>query len=429
MQQWYRKVVAFVVVSFFVSGCGGGSSLDEPSKVTLKGGELIADFPANVIKEDLVEKKLIAPTQSVFGFRAYKVPYTTTDEEGKEVNASGVVVLPSTLGVSSEDAQKLQQMNQLGLSIVVDDHGTIFANKEAPSVLIAETMMPEGAPIIFSSLAGFITMQPDYIGFGDSKEHYHPYLLKQSSATATVDFYKAAKKFIEDNNLAKLNSGIYLSGYSQGGYVALAALKEFENEGITVNVTAPMAGPYLLDPIAQGVLSLDSIAVPSFMAAVAHAYATRYQKDSTTLIQEPYASRLSELFDSKAYTREEIDKQLTTKVSGENGLFTDDIVQNYSGSWFQQVLQANSVVDFAPTQLVTLIHCQGDDVISYDVSVETKKAFANYFDVEVDLVPVEIALTGDPNTELRYTHAECAPYAYSIASSIFAKDRKNTVGY
>ncbi len=418
------KLLAFVLVAFFVSGCGG-SSLDEPKKVVLKGGELIADFPANIIKDDLLAKKLINKDQSVFGFRAYKVPYTTTDEEGKEVNASGVVVIPSSLGVTQTDQQKLEQMNFVGLSAVVDDHGTIFANKEAPSVFIAETMMPEGAPVIFSSLAGFITMQPDYIGFGDSKQHYHPYLLKKSSANATVDFYKAAKKFLEENKLVKLNDGIYLSGYSQGGYVALAALKKFENEGIKVHVAAPMAGPYLLDPIAQGVLSLDTIAVPSFMAAVAHSYATRYHKDITTLIQEPYASKLSKLFDSKIYTREEIDKQLTTKIKGEGGLFTDDIVQNYDLSWFRLKLLENSLINYAPSSPVKLIHCQGDDVVPYAISENEKLVLEALGANSVTLIPVEASL----NLPQNLGHAACAPYAYSIANNIFATHRKAVVGY
>ena len=419
------KLVAFIAISLFVGGCGGGGSLDEPQKVVLKGGELIADFPANILKDDLVKKKLIDANKSVFGFRAYKVPYTTTDDEGNRVKASGVVVIPSSLGVSSADKDKLTQMKFLGLSMVLDNHGTIFANKEAPSVSIAETMMPEGAAVIYSSLAGFITMQPDYIGFGDSKEHYHPYLIKKSSATATVDFYKAAKKFIQDNNLTKVNDGIYLSGYSQGGYVALAALEKLENEGIKVNIAAPMAGPYLLDPIAQGVLSLDTIKAPSFMAAVAYAYSKRYNKDVKELIQEPYASKLPKLFDSKKYTREEIDKALTTKVKGDGGLFTNEIVQNYAASWFRVKLLSNSLVSYAPSSPIKLLHCEGDDIIPYAISKNEEIILNSLGANSVTLVPVEATL----GLKEKLGHVECALKAYSIANHMFATHRKAVVGY
>jgi pimeloyl-ACP methyl ester carboxylesterase len=420
----YLVNIAFLALFFVFSGCGG-SSLDEPQKVAFKDGELIADFPANLIKEDLLKKGLIDKNTTVFGFRAYKLSYTTKDDEGKELNASGVIIVPSDLTLNQEDKAKLEQMKAIGLSIVVDNHGTVFANKEAPSVLIANTMMPEGSGVIYSSLAGFITLQADYIGFGDSKEHYHPYLLKNSSANAVVDFYKKALEFLSENNIAKVNSGIFLSGYSQGGYVTLAALKKFEEEHIAVNIATPMAGPYLLDPIAQSVLSLEEIAIPSFMAAVAHSYATLYKQDITSLIQEPYASKLSRLFDSKEYTREEIDKELTTKVKGENGLFSDEIVQNYQGSWFQNALKANSVVDFAPQTPVKLIQCKGDSVVPYAISEASQNIFANYFDTEVDLIPVEDTL-GLANY---LDHVACAKYAYMIANNIFVEYRKATIGY
>ena len=33
--------------------------------------------------------------QPVYGYKAYKIPYTTTDEEGNSVKVSGLMVVPT----------------------------------------------------------------------------------------------------------------------------------------------------------------------------------------------------------------------------------------------------------------------------------------------------------------------------------------------
>jgi len=427
-----KKLLYGLLIGLFsvvIIGCGGG----DPGKIVseqIKGGKLIADFPANILKSSLVNKKKIDVNQTVFGFKAYKIPYTTTDANGKEVNASGVMVVPSDLGADKATKGKLAAMKQLGLAAVVDCHGTIFANKEAPSVVMETTSEPEGAAIILTSLSGFITLQPDYIGFGDSSSHTQEYLIEKSSASTVVDFIKAAQKFAKDNNIKWVATNqMYLTGYSQGGHVAIAALEEIEKEKFNLRVAAPMAGPYLLDPIAQGVLNSDTIEVPSFMAATAYSYATVYKQNLTDLIQEPYASKMAALFNG-SLTRVEIDKELTTKVKGDDGLFSDNLVANYDNSWFRAKLNENSVVDFSPKTPIKMLHCLGDDVIPYQISVATEDVFKNKLNAAyVDLTPVEVAITQDPNTKLRLGHAACGAYAYSVAALIFAQDRKKSIGY
>ncbi|NPA27574.1 MAG: prolyl oligopeptidase family serine peptidase [Epsilonproteobacteria bacterium] len=416
-----RLLVLFI--AFFIAGCGGSSDPGEIEEVKVVGGELIADYPANLLKNELVAQNKISPEDDVFGFRAYKIYYKTTDANGVEVNASGVMVVPTAVGASESVAQKLLYMQQVGLGAVVDCHGTIFANKEAPSVKISQTLEPDGAPIIFTSLAGFISLQPDYIGFGESKEHIQEYLIKKSSASSVVDFINAAKEFAKNNNIPWANGyEFYLTGYSQGGYVSMAALKELEKNDTSVLMAAPMAGPYLLDPIAKGVLSLEEISAPSFMAAVGYFYSKVYNYPVTQIIKEPYASKLDTLF-SGEYSREEIDKELTTKVKE---LFSDEILYTYELSWFRLKLVENSVVDFAPKTPVKMVHCLGDDIIPYQISEASFELFSNVFGAsDIELLALEDIL----QTSNRYSHTQCAPYAYSLVAKIFAQDRKVRLGY
>lgn len=413
------KLVLAVSVLFFV-GCG--SDLDQPVNEQVSNGEVVVDLDGESIKGSLIAAGTpgVDETTTVYGYKAYKIPYTTTDEEGNSVAVSGLMVVPT--GVP--DAVK-----QIGFSVVSDDHGTIFANAEAPTVVAANTSAPAGSSVILTSLFAFVTLQPDYIGFGDSSDHYHPFVLKKSLANTTVDFIKAAEAFAQKNDI-NLNGQIFLTGYSEGGYAAMAALEKIEMEGeLQVTMAAPMAGPYIMDGLAQQVLSQPELSVPSFMANIGYAYAKAYDEDIASVINEPYASKLDELFDgSKA--RPEIDPELTTVTSGPNGLFKQSFVDGFfAGNWFTQAVSDNNLYKWAPQTPVKLVHCMGDDVIPFDISVNTEASLNGYGAADVALVPVEVAVTQDPATTLRYGHAECGPVAYGVTATIFAETRAATIGY
>jgi len=413
------KLVLAVSVLFFV-GCG--SDLEQPVNEQVSNGEVVVDLDGESIKGSLIAAGApgVDESTTVYGYKAYKIPYTTTDEEGNIVKVSGLMVVPT--GVP--DAVK-----QIGFSVVSDDHGTIFANAEAPTVVAANTSAPAGSSVILTSLFAFVTLQPDYIGFGDSSDHYHPFVLKNSLADSTVDFINAAKKFAQENSI-HLNGQLFLTGYSEGGYAAMAALQKIENEGeLQVTMAAPMAGPYIMDGLAQQVLSQPQLSVPSFMANIGYAYAKAYDEDIASVINEPYASKLDSLFDgSKA--RPEIDPELTTVTSGPNGLFKQSFVNGFfAGNWFTQAVIENSLYKWAPQTPVALVHCMGDDVIPFEISVNTKTSLDGYGAASVELVPVEVAVTKDPATSLRYGHSECGPVAYGVAATIFAQTRAATIGY
>ena len=148
------KSVALVAPFLLILGCG---NLDQPSNESVKGGTIVVDFSATRMKQTLISEGFADENTTVFGYKAYKIPYTTTDEKGNEVEASGLFVIPTGM----PDA-----IRQIGLSMVSDDHGTIFANADAPSVIASNNGTPDGSSIILSALGGFATLQPDYIGFG-----------------------------------------------------------------------------------------------------------------------------------------------------------------------------------------------------------------------------------------------------------------------
>jgi pimeloyl-ACP methyl ester carboxylesterase len=374
-----------------------------------------------------VEKGLIPENydKPVFGYKAYKIPYVTEDEHGEPVKVSGLMVIPT--GVPSE-------MKALGFSVVSDDHDTRFGDFEMPTVIAETTNAPEGSPVIFTSMMGFVTLQPDYIGYGDSIDHYHPFLLKRSLANATVDFIKAARAFAARNGIP-LNGQLFVTGYSEGGYAAMAALETIEKTtDMRVSLAAPMAGPYDLNKMAFFVLdpSREYLSVPSFMAYVGYAYAKTYDKPLESIVNEPYASQLPELF-SGAYTRKEIDAKLTHKKTGPDGLFATSFVNAFfsdASMWFRQAVVVNSVNNWGPKTPVRLMHCEGDDVIPFAISQWTEGTLHAHGATDTVLIPVEKTLARQGKGDgTPMGHAQCAAYAYVVAASIFAQVRQATVGY
>ncbi|NEW61742.1 hypothetical protein GSY74_10630 [Sulfurovum sp. bin170] len=408
------QTVALITPLLFI-GCGDG--LDNPEE-SVKGGELVVDFSAVQMKKSLMAKGAVTDSTTVFGYKAYKVPYTTTDEEGVEVEASGLFVIPTGMPPA---------VGQIGLSMVSDDHGTIFANLDAPTTGAVTYGTPIGSSILLTSIGGFATLQPDYIGFGDSNDHYHPFILKKSLASASIDFIKAVKTFATDNSI-KLNEQLFLTGYSEGGYAAMATLQKIEAEGeLTVTMAAPMAGPYDLNVTAFGVLSQPTLSVPSFMANIGYAYGEAYGKELSTIINEPYASKLPTLFDG-SIARDLIDPELTTKTAGDDGLFTATFAGNFFASsehWFREAVVENSVHAWVPKTSVRLVHCKSDDVIPYGIAQITEGTMKAMGAEDVALIPVEATL-GLPET---IGHSECGTPAYQLTTKMFADVRKATIGY
>ena len=138
-----------------IVGCG---SLDQPDNPQVVGGSTVVTFDQALMKKTLIFKGYADVNSTVFGYTAYKIPYKTTNEKGVEVSVSGLMVVPTGLPEVVTE--------HIGLSLVSDDHGTIFANYEAPTIIGETTSAPAGSAIILTALAGFVTLQPDYIGFG-----------------------------------------------------------------------------------------------------------------------------------------------------------------------------------------------------------------------------------------------------------------------
>ncbi|WP_371319934.1 alpha/beta hydrolase family protein [Variovorax sp. dw_308] len=180
--------------------------------------------------------------------------YQTIGGQGETTTASGAIMLPAGTDPACNGPRP----------IVLYAHGTAtehsynFAN-------LTDTNQPAAseAVVVAAMFAarGYIVVAPNYAGYDTSTLGYHPFLNADQQGKEMVDALKAARSTLPA--LSAADSGALLvTGYSQGGFVALAAHREMQATGMAVTASAPMSAPsaisLLIDDTAKGLPELGS---------------------------------------------------------------------------------------------------------------------------------------------------------------------------
>ena len=161
----------------------------------------------------------------------HRLTYLTLDGRGRLITASGLVSVP----VKAPGAPS---------PVIGYQHGTLFKDADAPSnhAVAAE-------PAVVMASVGYIVVAADYVGYGASAGAPHPYLVAAPSAAAVIDLLTAASAWRREQGIAD-NGQLFLTGYSEGGYVSLAAHRAMQTgnsphlESLVATVAG--AGPYHL---------------------------------------------------------------------------------------------------------------------------------------------------------------------------------------
>ena len=124
---------------------------------------------------------------------------------------------------------------------MVFNHGTTFIRTSAPSFKDEISNMG----YLLSSL-GFIVLMPDYVGLGES-QIMHPYCHAQSESDCGWHLVQAFVESFSEFEI-NINGNLFISGYSQGGHVAMAMAMNDMPKSIEDNLdllaVAPLSGPY-----------------------------------------------------------------------------------------------------------------------------------------------------------------------------------------
>ncbi len=425
VQGFKYSLLGTVTALLLFSGCGGYDNENE----NVVGSDLILTQETFTPVVDLTREQIQAALdaraaetnttaqQALVGLKSYKISYQTTDENGRKIVASGLITVPA---ITQEfmAAYKAKTTRDFSLSIVSDQHGTIFENSEAPSVAAETTRMPNDLSVAYSAVALFMTVQPDYIGYGDSNGTVHPYIIEKPSAATTVDMIKAAIAFANKAGLP-INGQVFLSGYSEGGYATMAAAKEIQQNhpDIHLMAVAPMAGPYDVEKMALGALQAPQMAFPPFLAEIVYAYGATYSDVNVDeIVNAPYASMLPTLFDGK-HSGTEIYMALPnvyTVGQEPNKLFSQTFIDDFLGDAqnpLRKHFVENSVTDWTPQMPMRLYHCVNDLIIPYTLSEIAYASFTENGSRTVTLEPIDTVESNLSNP--LQVHQNCAPVAYS----------------
>ena len=333
-------------------------------------GELISyDFIESFDKDEIQmildnEFGNLAP-DAIYNVSMYKVVYNTIDPYGNEVIASGVIGYPENL-------------NQ-AFPMISWQHGTEVRRENVSS--------NNGFNILslWLTTRGYIFLEPDYLGLGES-ELLHPYCMKDPSAWTTIDLIRSAKTFFknEDENIfypITSNNDLILFGYSEGGYVSMAAHYILENQNINeFNLIAsfPMAGPYDLSGIMVDLmLTQEPYGEPYYLPYVLVPYINYYELGALSEYFLPdYAEMFEYLFNGE-YSGSYINS-IMPEIPIE--VLLPSVIEDFTNDTSHPLrlkLFENNLWDWSPNADMYLFHGLGDELIPYENSELAYNSFIN----------------------------------------------------
>jgi dienelactone hydrolase len=104
---------------------------------------------------------------------------------------------------------------------------------------------------------GAVVAVPDYVGYGHSSHHKHPYQHKENTAQSTYDFLLASQEYLKRKRI-ETNGDLFLTGYSQGGHATMALHQKIEKENqLRVTHSISGAGAYNVTAFSREILTKD----------------------------------------------------------------------------------------------------------------------------------------------------------------------------
>jgi pimeloyl-ACP methyl ester carboxylesterase len=364
----YYKALAVLI--FFLAAVVSCRKDDAPAYEYFVSSELSGTYPESYIEAMLGIAVQAYPELAevkpfiMDGVNVYKIVYKThLYDEVKE--ASGLVSVPATPGE---------------YPVLSFQNGTNTVNANCPS---------ENPQDYFYQLAefiagmGFIVIIPDYPGFGSSADVPHPYLIADPTVQSITDMFRAVNEGGDSEFPGVVpKNEYYLMGYSQGGWATMSLHRNLETEQSTEFILAGSvcgAGPYDMYDLFLGISVLSTYPMPSYIGYIVNAYSiyNQFSNRVDEILNEPFASDLSSLYDG-TLTTGEINERLTTSIPG---LFRPGFISGFAGSpvysSVRQGLIRNSISPWNTQKPVLLVHGGSDTHVNV---ISTQK----FYDAMID---------------------------------------------
>jgi hypothetical protein len=265
-----------------------GELLDTPA--VLVGTATAAQLLERLSGSDILALLPVADSM-VCDVAVHRIHYRTVGGRDEDTTATGALMLPTGTDARCAGARP----------IVLYAHGT--ATDEAFDLTnINESENAEALYLAaFFAARGYIVVAPNYAGYAGSALDYHPYLVAEQQSKDMIDALTAARSALPTTSAPNTTDAgrLYLTGYSQGGYVAMATQRAMEAAGQTVTASAPLSGPYAMSAFVDSVFFGR---VPGGATVLGTFLFTAYQKtygniyaSATDLFEPQYADGIESL--------------------------------------------------------------------------------------------------------------------------------------
>ncbi|MDM0027560.1 alpha/beta hydrolase family protein [Variovorax saccharolyticus] len=251
--------IALSGLALALAACGGGGndgfSINVPATVDSGRGSVVTIPPERVqrISTDEFTALLQANPQGKAlqnvagapkcGVDVRYLEYRTIGGQGEETNATAAIMVPSGTDAACNGPRP----------VVLYAHGTTAARDFNIARWTDATQPAAGEGVLVAAIfaaQGYIVVAPNYAGYDKSTLAYHPYLNGDQQGKDMVDALTAARKTFALIN-ADAAASLFVTGYSQGGYVAMAAHRELQATGRTVTASAPLSAPSAISLLAD----------------------------------------------------------------------------------------------------------------------------------------------------------------------------------
>ena len=312
----HRLLPAGLLVSL-LAACGGGTGSDSTSTTgtgtsTAPGatarGTLLQNPPqltstvsaANLLldisgaSDSRLQQLLSLVGSPLCDIAVYHIEYETVGGKNEATTASGALMVP-TGGDGHCSGPRPIVLYAHGTSTEHNYNIADLTNQQNAEGLILAA--------VFAS-QGYIVVAPNYAGYDTSTLPYIAFLVADQQSADMIDALTAARSALPVAAAATTSDGgkLFITGYSQGGYVAMATHRAMQAANMSVTASAPMSGPYALaafvDAVFDGQVNgggpvVGTLLLTSYQNSYGNIYA-----DSTDVFEPQYASGIDSLLPS-----------------------------------------------------------------------------------------------------------------------------------
>jgi pimeloyl-ACP methyl ester carboxylesterase len=293
----------------------------------------------------------------------YRMQYSISSG-GETIRLSGLLALPR---------------NAAPRRLVSFQHGTSTTRTAIPSQLDGTGL---AAAIAFAG-NGYALIAPDYPGLGDSPGR-HPYYVADAIGPAVAGMIEVSQRVP-----GVPNGPVFLSGFSEGGWASLAALRLLESKGKPVLGSAQVAGAYDLRRVSlPAALKGGAPSHSLYLAYAAWGQSNYYQQPLDSVLTPEYAAVVERVF-AGAKPKEIVSSLPQDPRRMFNRGFLDAFDRN-EAHWYLDSFAANSLVDVTPRAPVRLYYGSKDlDVVPEEALAAARSMRARSVDVAaIDVGPV-----------------------------------------